>query len=175
MGLKDTLDELAAKLSGVAPSVFGKAAIAQAGKPPRIAWVRLGGAPSGRKAFGGSIVEYGFEVEVHLWGKTDEDLERMHQALIQALRIVLLGRNFKEGRASYKEDQPSTNGQVLVVPVTIYLQVSRAELPDEGSAVGDPSTTVSDDVPGEVLLEDIELDPDGAVAGDGELQGGESP
>jgi len=173
VALATVISDVAALLENVAPIVVGKKELGTDSVPPRYVWVRLGVAPSNRKATAGSLQEDAYENAVHCHGMTEADAEAMRVALVQAVRVALRGRNYKETRSFWVEDEDSLQGFVLVVSLTVYLQMTAVTLPE--APAGPPAEAVTPNVPGEVQVEDVETDSSGAAPGDGELQGGETP
>lgn len=173
MALAAVITAVRSSLAHVAPLVEGKKKLGDDDAPPRYTWVRIGVAPSKRKALAGSLQEDAYENAVHCYAKTEADAEAMRAALIRAVRTAVLGRNYLETRSFWVEDEDSLQGVVLVVSLTIYQQMIDVTLPADPA--GAPAEAVTPNVPGEVQLEDVEIDGSGAVPGDGELQGAETP
>lgn len=168
------INAVKARLANVAPFAIGKAEIARNVDPPRFVWLRLGISPSTRKPTAGGLQEDAYENEVHCEAKSAADAEAMRDALIQAVRLEMKGANYRTARSTWDEPDDAKNGIIaLVVPLTLFVQMPRVNLPEVAS--GPPATSVTPNVPGEVQLTDVEIDGSGATTGDGELQGGETP
>lgn len=175
MALAEIIDGIAAELANVAPMVRDAKELARFTTPPRYVWVRLAVAPSTRKhSNAGSIQEDAYENAVHCEAKTEADAEAMRRALIQATRTATKGGNYKEGRSQWVEPDDVQNGAfALVVPLTIYTQMPFVRLP-VAPTQQPPAQTVVPDTPIEVQVTEVEIDATGAIAGDQELQGGET-
>lgn len=175
MALAEIIDGIAAQLTNVAPMVRSAKELSRFTTLPRYVWVRISVAPSTRRhSNAGSIQEDAYENEVHVEAKSEADAEAMRRALIQAVRAVTKGGNYKEGRSEWGEPDDVQNGAFkLVVPLTIYAQMPFVKLPTTPTP-NPPAQTVVPNTPAEVQVTEVEIDPTGAVAGDGELQGGET-
>jgi hypothetical protein len=173
MALGDIIDAIADELAHVAPMARNAKELARFTKLPRYIVVRLSVGPSARRhSRAGSLQEDAYENQIHCEAASEADCEAMRRALIQAARHVMKGGNYKEGKSEWVEPDDAQSGVYkLVVPLTIYEQLPFATLPAQPSGV--PAVAVKDAKSGEVTIEDVEIDPSGAVAGDNELQGGE--
>lgn len=170
MALATKIDAIGTLLAGVAPMQVGVAEVARNDRRARYIWVRLGVGPSNRKSNGGSMQEDAYTNQVRCEANSEADCEAMRVGLVQAVRSVSKGRNYLIGNAQWDEPDDASNDRfVLVVPVTLLVQVPFQSL---GTATT-PASAVTPNVPGEVTVEDVEIDPSGAAAGDAELQGGE--
>lgn len=176
MALAEIVDGIAAQLVHVAPMVKSAKELARFTTLPRYVWVRTAVAPSTRKhSDAGSLQEDAYENAIHCEAKSEADAEAMRRALIQAARLVVKGGNYREGRSEWIEPDDVQNGTfALVVPMTIFVQLPKATLPASPVPGGTPNTVVTTDKPAEVQVDTVEIDPSGAVSGDGELQGGET-
>jgi len=115
-----------------------------------------------------------FLCDIACWGATLTDAERLYDALLTALRIQLVGKNYDVGRALFAEPSWSRVGFVLVVPVTFYSAAVVVEIPDVLAGNPIPETDVVNDVQETVTITSVTPhDNTGAIAGDGILQGGE--
>lgn len=112
--------------------------------------------------------------DVACWGATLTDAERLYDALLTALRIQLVGKNFDVGTAQVAYPQWSKVGFVLVTPISFHYAAVAVEIPDSLSAYPNPEADVSNAVEETVTITSVTPhDNTGAVAGDGILQGGE--
>jgi hypothetical protein len=172
MALADIIDAVAAQLAGVAPMARNAKELARFTKLPRYVWVRLSVSPAARRhSHAGSLQEDAYENDVHCEATTEADCEAMRRALIQVVRTVTKGGNYKEGKSEWTEPSDAQNGAFkLVVPIIVFEQLLMAKVKPAAA----PASAVTDAKPSEVTIESVEIDPSGAVAGDAELQGGES-
>ena len=118
-----------------------------------------------------------------MWGETEEDCDRMRQALCQVLRDTLSIGNFTMETADWvtgNNDNGSLSWQnygcVLRQEISIILELPGAALPDTlVSPFVAPSASVSNLDYTTSTLASFALDGTGATTGDGILQGGEVP
>ena len=166
----DTITTVAAALVGIAQLKEGRSHLSDLDDTPRYVWCRTMITPSNRKADAGSLQEDRYDNEVHCWGASYDDVDRMRQALVQAVRSAVGGRNYVEVRSTFSDDATSERGFLLVVQLAIFKQMKRATIATTVPQVLAPSTTVTDTTATEVTIETVEFDTAGAASGDGLLQ-----
>lgn len=121
-----------------------------------------------------SLQEDAHKAIVHLWGSSRAMVEQMRGSLISVTRALLGGRNYQVPTARWfrgRADSVAQRGYRLDQELVVYLQLAERTTPATPPAAGafDAPERAYDTVSITTLTEDAS----GAVAGDGELQGGE--
>jgi hypothetical protein len=147
---------------------------------PRIVFERLS-IESGDSALRGSnppaLQTDSHKFNVHLWGETEEECERLRQLLLTAVRFICLGRNYRAPTATWTENTFETGGVVLVQELEIDVTLPRAAIPSAAVTsppIESPGTAVENFVYATATIATVDpLDDTGSAAGDGYLDGGE--
>lgn len=186
VGISIVYEKLQTELAGLDCSWgFGAHELSKADSPPRIVWVVKSVGASGRAApaNGGAhpaVQGDRYQNELHLWGATFEDAERMRHAVATALQKLLKG-NWTDDGAEFSP-LPGGSGTVLgwkcvfsasaylVMPKTVYPATSSP--PAQGTYAA-PSARVTDKAYPPATAVETDYDTTGA-AHDGELQAGET-
>lgn len=152
--------------------------------PPRFVWVPQvvrrstktgpGGGGKTPKLQGDTYLN-----DIHVWGATLEDVERMRHALFTALHDVLFGNMSDEGTTfqARKGPEGQVSGWKAVCSIAVYLVMPRVVIAVSATPPpGDyhhPKTDVTDQAIPATVFTETEIDTSGATAGDDVLQGGE--
>jgi hypothetical protein len=177
------IDAIGAELVGVAPVARTEADRVAHSVPPRFHWRDGGGetSPRGASCNGGpepTLQEDAYSHVVDCWGATKADAFALRNALIQATRNVMQGRNYAVGRFDVTEPMLELGYQVSQ-QLTLYLMLPELDLPTVAPAAPadgqyvHPSAFLSAKTHPEATLETMEFDTSAAVVGDGILTAGE--
>jgi hypothetical protein len=169
--LEDLYTEVATLLAGAAPSQIQEKELARNEVCPLYVWVP-------RTATLEDVVqttESGFslgnlvrEVDIHCWGETMTQAERLWQALVTAIDQALCRKNFLVRDAEYVPPGDTTNGFKIISTIAFESPMLRAVLP---ALLGDP---IVDATPARVTITSTDLRQQAGTAGDGHIDYGET-
>jgi hypothetical protein len=171
--MKHLLEQLRPALATVAPLLDGARFLAENDVPPRFVWVRKKIVPSGGPgAIGGNPRSLGDDLhvgELHCWGSDEDDCERLRQAFVTVLRIIVQGRNYELGDADLVEQEYATCGAVLVMEVRVRIPLLAAILPETPTPPANVPP-ILDDEKTTVVPDFVGFDPDSALDPDLQLE-----
>lgn len=179
----DAVTFVTSQLQYVAPVYVGARFIPQNDAPPRIVVVPIRETYSQPGAIGGNprlLCNANVELAWHCWGIDYATTTRLIQSVITSIRLAMgTGSSPNGGQGSgtgsvrlgetiwYDKESTEELGFLAVLPTTLVLGVPEALIPTA------PGPSVTDNTFQTVVVTAGALDPSGAVAGDGILQGGE--
>lgn len=164
--LSDLLTAVQAKLAPIAKSVNGEQALAQHHAPPRYAFLRKRFAGRGPTSIGNnprSLRDRVYTLEVHCWGKSYDEADRLTLALETALRIVCQGRNYSLDAGEFLELEDVRQGVVCVCTVEIAVTTPVVKLEAGAPDGARPAVTI----------ESVEVEKPAGTPGDGEIEPGD--
>lgn len=136
--LSTLLSEVQQLLEPVAKSVVGEHELSRNHAPPRYVFIRRSFKGTGVSSIGGnprSLRDRAYELEVHCWGRNDDEADRLTLALETACRTVFGGRNYSLDEATAVGSEDGAKGVVwictLVVLVTTPVVRLEAAAPDD--------------------------------------------
>lgn len=154
-------------LAGVAPSVRGKDAKVRQQAPPIYLWIWKGIQTAKdarpRNVNTTKILQHDLhQIELHIWGKIEDDVEHMRAALIQALRKDLQGRRYTIGNGQVVDIETTQDGVMLIQEIEVELPTNAvflpAPVPAQQPGGPDPTVTAPDAVIPSVTITQVDTD-----------------
>jgi hypothetical protein len=168
----DLAQKIANELASVAPTHFGKSAVAGNNSHPRYVWVRERIEYGTQKRKQGRPQNFGESAHVcsvHCWAKTESGAERLAQALETVARKFANGpTNYEIRNAEWTEPSFATNGAVLTLELALYMPRMAADYPTTGLVV-DPEIAVADLEEVTADVQSVDFDTDGEIDDDDSL------
>lgn len=142
--LSSLLSDVQQLLAPVAKSVVGEHELNRNHAPPRYVFIRRSFKGAGVSSIGGnprSLRDREYELEVHCWGRDDDEADRLTLALETACRTVFDGRNYSLDEGTCVGSEDGMKGVVWICTLTVLVTTPVVRL--EAAAPDDehPTTT----------------------------------